>query len=299
MNLAPIVLFVYNRPWHTQQTIEALQKNELARDSELFVFSDNPKNKEVEKEVRKVREYIKTISGFKNITISERKENLGLARSIISGVTEIVNKYGKIIVIEDDLIFSPYFLKFMNEALEFYEGDDEVISISGYIYPIEDIPETFFIRGADCWGWATWKRGWKLFESNGKKLLSELKTRNLTSKFDIFGAYNYTGMLEDQINGKNDSWAVRWYASAFLKEKLTLYPGKSLTYNIGLDNSGTHCGHSNMFEVEVAKKSIIIKKIPLEESNLALKKIELYLKNFNQKPNIFTKLIKKLKRINV
>jgi len=163
--LAPIVLFVYNRPWHMRQTIEALQKNELAEVSELFIFSDGPKSEADKEKVLEVREYIKTIPGFKSVTLIKRERNIGLAQSIITGVTDVINRYGRIIVLEDDMVTSPYFLKFMNEALEFYKDAEKVVCVHGYIYPIEaKLPETFFLRGADCWGWATWKRGWDLFD---------------------------------------------------------------------------------------------------------------------------------------
>ncbi|KKO18108.1 MAG: putative methyltransferase [Candidatus Brocadia fulgida] len=225
MELAPIALFVYNRPWHLRQTVESLNKNELAEFSELFVFSDGPKSEADKEKVLAVRKYIKTISGFKSVNIVEREQNLGLGNSIITGVTEIINRYGRIIVLEDDMISSPYFLRFMNEALEFYEDEERVASIHGYIYPLKTLlPETFFLRGADCWGWATWKRGWNLFETDGSKLLYELKKNNLLRKFDLNGTYPYTRMLKDQAKGKNHSWAIRWHASLFLKEKLTLYP---------------------------------------------------------------------------
>ena len=135
--LSPIVLFVYNRPWHTQQTVEALQKNELAKESELFIYSDAAKSKEAEKSVNEVRKYIQTIIGFKKVIIIKREKNWGLADSIIDGVTKIVNEYGKIIVLEDDLVTSPYFLKFMNEALVFYKDKEKVWHISGWNYPIE------------------------------------------------------------------------------------------------------------------------------------------------------------------
>ena len=160
MSLAPIVLFVYNRPEHTRKTVKALQDNDLTDESILYIFSDAAKNDDEVENVEKVREYIRTISGFKQIIIIEREKNYGLANSIISGVTEIVNKYGKIIVLEDDLVTSKYFLSFMNDALEIYKDENKVICIHGYIYPIKsELPETFFIKGADCWGWATWKRG--------------------------------------------------------------------------------------------------------------------------------------------
>jgi len=261
MSLSPIAIFVYNRPDHTKRTIEALKKNELAAISDLFVFSDGPKDNNLSRsQVAEVRQYLKTISGFKSVKIIERLENQGLAKSIIAGVTEIVNIFGRVIVLEDDMITSQYFLQYMNEALDFYNNDDRVISIHAYIYPIkEKLPETFFLRGADCWGWATWKRGWDLFESDGQKLLDELKSKKLIKEFNFSGSYPYVQMLQDQIAGRNNSWAIRWYASAFLKNKLTLYPGKSLINNIGFDGSGTHCSGISKVGGEIAVDNIQIK----------------------------------------
>ena len=150
--MIPIILFVYNRPWHTRQTVKALQKNELAGRSDLFIFSDGPKDEQTEKAVQKVREYIHTIDGFQTVTIREREENWGLANSIIDGVTQIVNEYGRVIVLEDDLMTSPFFLRYMNDALNLYECEEKVISIHGYIYPLsEKLPSTFFLRGTDYW----------------------------------------------------------------------------------------------------------------------------------------------------
>lgn len=270
-NLASIALFVYNRLEHTRKTIEALQKNELAIESDLIIFSDGfKKSPESQTSVLAVREYLKTISGFKSVKIIERIENFGLAKSIISGVAEIVNQYGKIIVLEDDLITSPYFLRYMNEALDIYENQEEVISIHAYIYPVKQaLPETFFIKGADCWGWATWKRGWDLFEVDGQKLLTELKAKKLTKEFDFNGSYPYMQMLKGQIKGFNNSWAVRWYASAFLKNKLTLYPGHSLISNSGFDDSGTHTGKTGAFYTVIYNQPIKITPIPIVENEEA------------------------------
>jgi len=262
MTLAPIVLFVYNRPWHTRQTIESLQKNELASESELFIFSDGSKNDNDIDKVKQVRDYIKTIDGFKKINIIEREKNLGLANNIIDGVTRIVNKYGTIIVLEDDLVSSPYFLRYMNEALTLFAEDERVISIHGYVYPLnEELPEAFFLPGADCWGWATWQRGWAEFNPDGGALLKELKLRKLIRAFDFNGTYPYSKMLQSQIEGKNDSWAILWYASAFLANKLTLYPGRSLIKNIGNDSSGRHCGANNTLDVQLSASPIDLKHI--------------------------------------
>ncbi len=263
MKLAPIALFVYNRPEHTRRTVESLIKNELSSESDLIVFSDGPKNEKAEAAVGMVREYIKSVKGFKKITVVERSENFGLAKSIITGVSDVVEKYGCVIVMEDDLVSSPYFLRYMNDGLELYENCESVVSIHGYIYPLDErLAETFFLKGADCWGWATWKRAWRLFEPDGKKLLAELNARNLTTEFDFDGSYGYTQMLKHQIEGINDSWAIRWHASAFLKDKLTLYPGRPLVDNIGNDASGTHCPATDVYGgAEVSKTPLKVEKI--------------------------------------
>jgi hypothetical protein len=255
------------------QTVSALLKNFLASESEIFIFSDGPKDENDESKVAEVRKYIKTIKGFKRIEIIERDKNWGLANNIIDGITKVVNQYGKVVVLEDDLVTSPYFLKFMNDGLNIYEEEEKVISVHGYVYPIKGLPEIFFLRGADCWGWATWKRGWDLFEKDGKKLLDELEKRKLTKLFDFNGAYPYNKMLKDQVEGKVDSWAIRWYASAFIHEKLTLYPGISLVKHIG--DLGTHIkGNSWWLDVELSEKPIFVKRIPPIEDPEVRKKIE-------------------------
>ena len=288
-SLAPITLFVYNRPIHTKRTVEALQKNSLATESDLFIYSDGPKDEVDKEKVNSVREYLRTINGFKSVKIVERTKNWGLAKSIISGVTEIVNKYGRVIALEDDLVTSPYFLQYINEALTFYENDNRVISVHGYNYPVVGIlPETFFLRGADCWGWATWKRGWDLFETDGKKLLTELESRNLMRQFDLDGTYSFSGMLKRQIAGLNNSWAVRWHASAFLVDKLTLYPGKSLVENIGQDKSGTHISSGKIYKANISENPVTVGNIPIEENKGARQAIIEYL--LSQHPGIIEKI---------
>jgi hypothetical protein len=277
--LAPIVLFVYNRLNHTRQTLEALQKNDLASKSELIIYSDSAKNKNDLDKVAKVREYIKNIDGFKKIIIRKAKKNIGLANSIINGVTKVVNEYGKIIVLEDDLMTSRFFLRFMNEALEAYKDEPRVASIHGYIYPIKNLPETFFIKGADCWGWATWNNKWSIFESDGKKLLDNVKKKNLEREINFNDSYNYTKMLKDQIMGKNDSWAIRWYVSAFLKNMITLYPGQSYVQNIGFDNEGTHTKTKTvLFKTNLVNR-FKFSKISVNEDFVSRKKIENFFKS--------------------
>lgn len=273
MTYAPVALFVYNRPDHTRRTIDALRQNKLANDTELTIFSDAPKSEAQADAVREVRKYVREVEGFKSVTIVKRETNLGLARSIIDGVTTIVNKYGRIIVLEDDMVTSPYFLTYMNEALEKYADDERVASIHGYVYPVEQpLPEAFFLHGADCWGWATWSRGWDCFNSDGQFLLDELKRRKLDRAFDFNRTYLFSKMLEGQIKGENDSWAVRWHASVFLADKLTLYPGRSLVHNIGNDNSGTHCGVTDYMDVHLSSTPINLNNlncVPSQEGRQA------------------------------
>jgi len=257
-----------------------LQKNEFARESELFIFSDGPRNEKEVENVKRVRQFVKTIKDFKKITIIERDGNYGLANNIINGITRIVNQYGKIIVLEDDMITSPYFLKFMNEALEMYENEERVASIHGYAYPVkEKLPPTYFIRGADCWGWATWKRAWDLFEPDGKKLLEGIKKHKLQKLFDFNNSYPYTSMLEGQVRGRNNSWAIRWYASIFLKNMLTLYPFPSVVKNIGLDASGIHCGLNPGLIPELSNKPIAPEKISMEENQYARRAFEKFFRS--------------------
>jgi len=289
MTFSPIVLFVYNRLFHTKKTIEALVKNYGAKESDLIIYSDASKNTEGKNRVDNVRKYLKTIKGFKSVKIIERKENYGLAKSIISGVSEVVNKYGMVIVLEDDLVTSKYFLQYMNEALKVYYKENKVISVHAYVYPVkQQMPETFLMRGADCWGWATWKRGWKLFESDAKKLKRELIKNKLVYKFNMDGVSNYMQMLDDFIDGKNNSWAVRWHASAILNDKLTLYPGKSLIKNIGLDNSGINSSYDRSLISEVSDCKINVSKLKIEEDNDSFLIIKNCLANGNK--NIFMKV---------
>ena len=304
MNKAPIALFVYNRPWHTQQTIEALQKNELAEKSDLFIFSDAPKKSEAAAAVQEVRNYIKTIGGFKIVNIVERTENLGLANSIIDGVTRLCNKYGRVIVLEDDLVASPYFLGYMNTALDIYESDNSVMHVAGYMFPIrnpEKLPETFFYRASSCWGWATWKRAWNSFESDSTYLLENICARKLGYEFDIHGTGGFTAMLKNQADGLLDSWAIRWYASIFLKNGLCLHPAISLVNNIGHDGSGVHCGSSAAYAADVlnAKPIKIDKLQEIKESPEGLAAIEEFNLSLRQPfyIRVYSGLIRRIRKI--
>jgi glycosyl transferase family 2 len=263
---APVVLFTFNRPKHTATVLEALRANSEARDTRLVVFSDGPRNDKDLDAIAEVRQVISRAQGFRDVMIIKREENLGLAKSIIQGVSEVCASYGRVIVLEDDIIVSPCFLNYVNNALQLYEGDERVLSIGCYTFPVSArLPETFFLKLPDSWGWAVWKRSWDLFEEDGSKLLAEIRERNLEYRFDLEGTYPFTRMLVDQTLGKNHSWAIRWYARAFLSEKLTLYPGCSMTRNIGMDASGVHCGLSKDYEVEIASEPVSVHPILIQE----------------------------------
>jgi hypothetical protein len=257
MRLAPIVLFVYNRLDHTHKTVAALQQNLLSNESDLYIYADAARDLASSNPVNEVREYLKTITGFKSVTIRLREKNLGVDANVIQGVTEIVEQHGKIIVLEDDLVTSKWFLTYMNDALNFYQHEEQVVSIHGYLPPVkQQLKEVFFLKGADCWGWATWKRGWDTFEANGSVLLDKLEKTGLQSAFDFEGSYPYTQALKDQAEGKTTCWDILWYAGSFLNNKLTLHPGKSLVNNIGHDNSGTHCEETRDYEVDLAESPV-------------------------------------------
>lgn len=299
MSYAPIIVFVYNRPYHTKKVLELLGKNFLAAESDVFIFSDGPKDTASQEElhnINEVRKVIREYYGFKSVSVNESDRNNGLALSIINGVTNIVNKYEKCIVLEDDLKTSPYFLTYMNDALKIYEETENVACIHGYVEPHKKrLPETFFIKGADCWGWATWKRAWDVFNPNGQELLDELHKRHCEKHFNFNNMYNYIGMLEDQIAGKNNSWAIRWLASAYLNDMYCLYPNETLVENIGFDGTGTHCQKKDNADRKLAEHRIDIVWQEPKECIDAWNEYVNYFKE--QKSTLLKRAIRKMKRL--
>ena len=294
--LAPILLFVFNRPEHTRQTLEALQRNTLAGESHLYIYSDGARGEADVEAVEAVRDIIHSVVGFGQVTVIEREKNCGLAHNIIDGVTTQVGRYGKVIVLEDDLITSPYFLQFMNEALEVYKDEPRVGHIQACDYTQNvALPETFLIKWTGSWGWATWDRAWKYFNPDGKSLLNALYERRLTREFDFGGTYGYTRMLRRQVEGKNNSWAIRWNASLFLNDILSLNVGKSLVRNIGFDGSGTHCGSERLYDSVLYMQPLKVEKItPIEESVVGHKALRDYYRRTN---SFFAKAMRRIRRI--
>lgn len=280
MKLAPIALFTYNRLSHTMRTIEALQKNTLANESDLFIFSDGWTNEKDKEKVLSVRHFFKQITGFKSIQIYESETNQKLAPSLITGVSKLLEKHDKIIVFEDDLICSELTLDFLNDSLEIYKNDTKVGMIHGHIEDIKGLPELFFQTTGGCLGWGTWKRAWKEVNFNGEELLSQIQEKKLERAFDLNGGYKYIKMLKNQIAGINSSWAIRVYASFFLKDILILYPGKSYVQHIGFD-TGTHCYSAkkgSKVDGNITATHNVAKRIPIEVNRKAMKQIEKFYK---------------------
>jgi len=279
-NLAPIALFVYNRPQHTQRTIKFLQQNELAAESRLYIFSDGAKTQKDEDKVAEVREIINNVDGFKSVKVIEHKENAGLANSVIAGVTKLINDYGKVIVFEDDLVTSPHTLTYFNDGLNRYQNEEKVMHIGAYMYPLkaDNLPQSFFYRAATSWGWATWGRAWKHFEPNIDTLLSQFDGKK-KSAFAIDNTMNFWKQMQEFKNGKNNSWAIRWYASIFLKGGLTLNPSQSLVNNIGHDGTGVHSGINDIYNVIINPKPITDFPTVIEENPVAYQIIKSFLAN--------------------
>lgn len=240
---APVALFVFARPDHTRRTLESLAANALADQSDLIVYSDAARDESEIERVQAVRGLVRAVRGFRSVTVIERETNYGLARNIIEGVTEVCNRYGRVIVVEDDLELSPSFLTFMDHALDRYAHNERVFQISGYMFDVSKLKAThsaLFLPFTVSWGWATWKRAWGQFDplASGWEALSADK--GLRRRFNLEGSYDYATMLTRQMAGLRDSWAVRWYWTVFKAQGLVLFPPISLVRNAGFDGSGTH-----------------------------------------------------------
>ena len=272
--LAPIVVFSYNRPHHLQKTLDALSKNEFAQDSTLFVFCDGAKNEDSHELLYKVNQnriIAHSAMGFKKVYVIEREKNYGLADSIISAVTEIVNRFGKIITLEDDVVTSHGFLRYMNEALDLYEADEQVMHISGYMYPHKQkLPDTFFYEVPyPGGGWATWKRAWDHFSNDIDELYAYWSPR--WKEFNKFGGDYLQKQLEANKDGSMYTWFIKWHAVLLRMGGLTLYPQTSLTNNIGFDSSGTNCGTMNKFDIAHPADYIKVERIKIKENKRAAK----------------------------
>jgi hypothetical protein len=252
MHLAPIVLFVYNRPWHTRRTVEALQQNEFAIESDLIIFSDGSKDTVSQEQVAKVRHYIHKIDRFKSVAIVERRKNLGLAKSVITGVTDIIEKYGRAIVLEDDLLTSPYFLAYMNNGLNTFKDESRVFSITGFNLSekIMTIPRdykygAYFSPRASSWSWGSWKNRWEKVDWTASEFPELVLDKSFKREFNFSGNDRFNNLIA-HMNGKIDSWAIRWDLAHHKHNAYCVYPLKSFVHNTGNDGTGIHCVHKKI-----------------------------------------------------
>jgi GR25 family glycosyltransferase involved in LPS biosynthesis len=301
MNPAPVVLFVYNRPEHTRKTLEALASNVLADKSELFIYSDGPKENSDEQTLENIREVRKVIREKKwcgEVRITESDTNIGLDPSIISGVTGILKKFEKIIVLEDDLMVSETFLVFMNRALELYRVDKKVMHISGHSFPLfKKESGIYFLKYISPWGWATWADRWIHFENDNEKLYLELVNRGVDWK-DFNSGYGdeFRAQLISNVNKIRDTWDIKWHSSVYLNNGLALFPKASLVKNLGFDSTGTHTNVIGSFLAGqiIAKKNDFSYIKPVFDRNAYLRFHSFYLKNVKY-PSLIKKFTKYLK----
>jgi hypothetical protein len=263
----------------------------------LYVFIDGPKAYASQEDLKKNQEVIALFSEnrwAKDVKVEISKTNKGLAKSIVEGVTKVLELHEKAIVLEDDIVTSPQFLGFMNEALERYQNDEHVACISGYVYPLRRAPkDAFFILGADCWGWATWKHQWTAFNHDIELLIREVERPENLSDFTFKNTYPYLEMLKDRASGKNQSWAIQWYAGAFIQRKLCLYPAKSLVSNIGNDGTGTHNVEVSHTHDTTLQHQIIRWPAVVEDSAVGRKAFEKFFHS-TRNPSIFTRIKRRL-----
>ena len=303
--LAPIVLFVYNRPDHTLKTLNSLRNNKLADQSCLYIYCDGPKDDNTHEELEglaKTREIVKSEKWCKQVHVIENERNLGLANSVVFGVGEVLKNNESVIVLEDDLVLSLGFLEYMNKALAMYIDEENVGSVSGYFFPIsKDLDDTFFLEIITTWGWGTWKRSWKDYEHNLENLKDIILNKNDLKRFNVDGSYNYYSQFLKNLNGSSDTWGIRWYMINFKLRRLTLYPNETLVANIGHDGSGENCNDEGLFNSSKLAKSILVqKKLVKEDLNSRNELINYFneISNLNkEKISLFKVVINLLKRL--
>lgn len=293
-NYAPICLFTYNRLFETKETINALRNNDLAKDSDLFIFSDGAKNIKSNKEVTLLRKFLKTIEGFKNVTIIEQNKNKGLAKSITDGVTQIVNEFEKVIVLEDDIVTSKGFLTYMNKSLNYYEKNLEVMQVSAFMFPIEsaNLPDTFFYQANTCWGWGTWKAAWKHYNNDTAFLLERIKTEKVSWKeYNSMQGSEFQKQLLRNIKGTLNTWAVKWHTVIKLNKGKVLHPKESYVANIGFSGNGENCNKGEIMGQINNTLNLDVTDANNKDNSLALERLNLY---FKQRYSLKQKIKRKI-----
>ncbi len=292
---APVILFVYSRLESTLKVLNALKQNTISQKTDLIIFSDAARSSSDISDVKEVRKLISEIDGFKSITVNYREKNFGLANNIIDGVTSVINSYGKAIVLEDDIVTSPYFLEFMNLALDKYQNNKKVWHISGWNYPIETdgIGDAFFWRLMNCWGWATWADRWQYFNKNPQQLIKQWN-RDKIKRFNLDGVNDTWNQVIANKKGKLNTWAVFWYATIFEADGLCLNATQTLVNNIGFDGTGENCSNVNIYNSTFKNSKVISLPNVIEENKVALNRIKNFYLKYRR--NFIIRFLYKLKK---
>lgn len=295
-----ILVTGYRRPQHLDLCLKNLAQSPIFNSFPTIISIDGPSSKDDEVPCQEARSTaIFFAQRHRNVNLEFSNVNKGLGESILSAVDQVFENFNSIIVIEDDLLLSPFALEYFEWGLRSYENQHRVGSISGFSLPLSEQTSDYFIRGADCWGWATWRNRWNDFERDGRVLLNELKKRRLQRAFDLDYSYQYTHMLERQVRGLTNSWAIRWHANNFLKGRFTLCPKESLVLNIGGDGSGTNMGVTSHYRTELSVRRPDLKFIePKEDCAARSKLISFYSEKFRPRTrtrvhNWFSRLVYK------
>lgn len=265
--VTPIAIFAFNRLDLLRATIKSLEGSEGFPGGPVFVFSDAARShvSGEEEKVEALRRWLRVWCQRVNATLIEADSNQGLRRSIIGGVSSLLEQYERVIVLEDDIVVSRHFLPFMRQALTTYQNSSDVVQVSGYFIPHrKKVPNTGLLSVPACWGWATWRRAWKHYSDDAAGLLTQIPESDV-HRFNIEGTYAYYDALRRNAEGTQNTWAVRWYASVFVRRGLTVYPGKSLTRNIGFEEGGTNCGAGTMARVFNHQKIQGVMPVPATE----------------------------------
>jgi hypothetical protein len=262
-----IAIFAFQRPDHLRQVLYSLACQSTPCVFPIFLFLDGPRTVADTEAVEGCRAVASEVAYLLQISIISSEVNRGLYRSLTDGISAVLADHERVIVIEDDIVVAPYFLDYMCDALHCYAENPRVASIHGYIPPISrPLPETFFLRGADCWGWATWRNRWSLYRHDAAAMAAEIRGRGLARAFDLGGRVPNLRLLDERAAGRSSSWAICWHASCFLADRYTLHPGRSLVRNIGLDNSGEHCAPSVSLEAVLTDTPLPVLRQKVEEN---------------------------------
>ena len=260
---APITLFVHARPDRAAAALDAIKQCELADQSCLTIFCDGPSTPDEQDDVDRVRAIANNTVGFKHLDVVEFEEHKGRSQLICDAVSQITGSHGRVVVVEDDLIVSPHFLRYINDGLDKYATEESVVSICGYSYNSQsDLSETYLLPGAHSWGWATWRRGWELFRSDANGLVKDVTEQGLIYEFDSGGAEPMTQLLSESARNDELSWSLCWMASAILVDKLTLHPGRSLVAH--RDYSTKAAAVAPVIKSPLSSDAVGVEQIPIE-----------------------------------